>query len=491
MQAIDHIEIRYRRSDTVGAWTNFTLEKGQSGLQIPAVERGQTYQIEARAVGTNGEPSVWVQQTHTVADATSVPIAPTGLTALSVADGVHLAWAVSGTQRADVEYDVERTGDIAGAPDTSSWININNVKATAYTDGITDGVVRWYRVRAVDFPGNASAYSNDISSQNKSVQDGADKTLDQPIVRAGIGNNLIPNGNFLLGNLLGWETNSASFSAGMLMNTDTSGCTSATFYTTPGQNYRFTFIGKVNGAGTQNSVLRVNYASTYSENIPATTFNNLQSGTVLTSTIATYIYDWTAPAGAKCCSLAMYELGSAQLLFTDVSAQDYGAAGEWPIGGGQGQAGTIVNQGDLATINQTDTVNIVAGAVNASIAYTSSMSQGCPASTTTALATVTLPTNGGYVKIRCIMMLNGQSPTNYAAPNIDIRKGGIGGTSLVGFSTVFAPLQPIIAGMAACSMLEALDTTPSGSQQYTATITTNSVAAVCPYVVLVAENAKV
>src|SRR6185437_28823 len=122
---------------------------------------------------------IWVQQTHTVADATSLPFAPSTLTALSVADGVHLAWQVNGTQRADVEYDIQRTGDIGGLPDTAHWVNINNAKTTAYTDAMTDGVVRWYRVRAVDFPGNASAFSNDISSQNKSVQDGADVTADQ------------------------------------------------------------------------------------------------------------------------------------------------------------------------------------------------------------------------------------------------------------------------------------------------------------------------
>ncbi len=202
-------EIRWRRADIVGAWTTISVAPGDQG-QITGIQRGLSYQVEARAVGTNGAASVWVQQTHLVSNASQLPIAPTSLAALSVADGVHLNWSVLGTQRSDVEYAIERTSDAGGLPDGAHWANIANIKASAYTDGVTDGIVRWYRVRAVDFQGLTSAYTNNVNSNNKSVANGADVTAEQPISHAGANQSIIPNGDFVLGDVRGWVTASAA-----------------------------------------------------------------------------------------------------------------------------------------------------------------------------------------------------------------------------------------------------------------------------------------
>ena len=69
--ALDHIEVRYRTSNPVSAWTQLTLGPSESQISISGVTREAGYQIEARAVGKNGAASVWVQQTHTVASASS------------------------------------------------------------------------------------------------------------------------------------------------------------------------------------------------------------------------------------------------------------------------------------------------------------------------------------------------------------------------------------------------------------------------------------
>lgn len=175
-QSVDHIEVRWRRADTVGAWSTVSIPPNQASLDIDGTDRGVSYQIEARSVGTNGEPSAWVQETHIVADANQPPADPINLAALSIADGVHLTWTTATTQRSDAEYDVGRAADSGGLPDDTTWTNIANVKATSYTDGVTDGVVRWYRIRATTFLGVPSNYSLAVNSKNKSVQDGADKT---------------------------------------------------------------------------------------------------------------------------------------------------------------------------------------------------------------------------------------------------------------------------------------------------------------------------
>lgn len=336
LQGISHFDVRYRRADTVGAWTTISMAPGETG-QLTGVQRGMTYQIEGRSVGTNGAASVWVQQTHVVADANIAPVAPFALAALSVADGVHLAWSVAGKQAADVQYDVERTSDAGGAPNGSGWANIANIKSTAYTDGVTDGIVRWYRVRAVNFQGLTSAYSNNVNSNNKSVANGADVTAQQPIAYAGISNNLVPNGDFLLGNAIGWKLTFGASYTGTQMLVPGGGGTadSPTFAVQPGNKYRLTFIGGVAADGTRCFYHQIKFASQYSANISdagVPGFVNyvdlLGCGDMANATTA-YTYDWTCPDGVHYATLAAVSLGTAVASFVRFVAQDYSASGEW------------------------------------------------------------------------------------------------------------------------------------------------------------------
>lgn len=167
------VQIRYRRSDTAGQWSYLSIPAGQGSVTITDVERGVSYDIEARSVSASGSASAWVQQTHVVAALVMQPLAATSLAATSLADGVHLTWAASDVQRADVEYEIQRTGDISGAPDTAHWATLNLVRSLRYTDGVTDGVVRWYRVRAATYGGVTTAFSSNVSSRGKTVADGA------------------------------------------------------------------------------------------------------------------------------------------------------------------------------------------------------------------------------------------------------------------------------------------------------------------------------
>ncbi len=150
----------------------------------------------------------------------------------------------------------------------------------------------------------------------------------------------------------------------------------------------------------------------------------------------------------------------------------------------------IAGQGALATINQTNTGNIVPGAVNSSIVYSSTVEIIAAASATTVLAQLTLSTNGGYVKIRCMMEATGESFTNYAFPSLDIRKGDATGPSIMFYGNLFLP-RFITDGGLACIAIEAVDATAAPSQQYTITMTCGSVAVACDGISLVVENAKV
>ena len=60
----------------------------------------------------------------------------------------------------DAEYVIERAPDVAGSPGT--WAELTRVRALQYTDPVTDSTERWYRVRAVNFLGLFSAYTDAV-----------------------------------------------------------------------------------------------------------------------------------------------------------------------------------------------------------------------------------------------------------------------------------------------------------------------------------------
>jgi hypothetical protein len=179
------IEIRFRRTDSIGQWTFVKIPAGQDSVRLDGVERGVQYQIEARSVAASGAASDWVAQTHIVNSLTITPLVPIGFAAAQLTDGVHLTWSASDVQRSDVEYEIQRTGDLSGAPDPAGWVTINRTKALRFTDGVTDSVTRWYQVRASTYGGVTTAFSTAVSSAGKPPASPSD--------------NLIKNGNFELG----------------------------------------------------------------------------------------------------------------------------------------------------------------------------------------------------------------------------------------------------------------------------------------------------
>lgn len=153
-------EVRWRLRGSNGAWNTRIFPARGDSVELTGLERGQTYDIEARALSEAGTPSDWVPVTVLIDDATLAPRAPTNLTAQSVADGVALSWQVDAEQAADVEYIIERA-----TAETGPFSELTRVRALQYTDPVTDGDLRWYRVRAVNFGALYSAYSNAVSSQ--------------------------------------------------------------------------------------------------------------------------------------------------------------------------------------------------------------------------------------------------------------------------------------------------------------------------------------
>lgn len=159
------LEVRYRLDNSNAPWTVKTFPADSTSIRLTeGVARGQAYDVEARYIGDNGVPSAWVPQAVTVANPSTVPLAPTGLTALGVADGVALKWAAPDLQPGDVEYVVERS-----ANGSTGWTAVHRTRATGWTDPLVDETVWWYRVKAESFAGVSSAYSNIVSENGVSI----------------------------------------------------------------------------------------------------------------------------------------------------------------------------------------------------------------------------------------------------------------------------------------------------------------------------------
>lgn len=189
-------DVRWRRTGANESWSAPQRFPAGKSIEIDGLDREQGYDFQLRAVGSCGSVSDWVNATHVVASANLPPVAVDTISAVSLADGVHLAWTVDGIQPAHVEYSVERAPDVSGSPGT--FAEITKVRGLAYKDATTDGVVRWYRVRAVDYNGNFGGYSPTLNSRGKTVEDGATNGFKR-------GANLIVNSSAAAGNV-GWPS---------------------------------------------------------------------------------------------------------------------------------------------------------------------------------------------------------------------------------------------------------------------------------------------
>jgi hypothetical protein len=327
------------------------------------------------------------------------------------------------------------------------------------------------------------------------AQIGADMTSAQTIAYVGTSNNKIDNGNFIFGNLDGWSAFGAhngavydSSNGGLLLPASYDGALSATFTVIPGQKYRFSFTGKLTGAGTQSIWFGIDYAASYTPNTSGTHVDFLTSGTPYTTTLSTSVYDWTAPAGANFASLNIIQYGTAPVVFTAVIAQDYGAANEWgadvtgtntaanTVAVGARPAGDIsgtvnpgggidfthsgnTNQGSLSLLNTVDTSHIVAGAVNASIGFSNS-ALNVSSSGLTQIASIAISGDALLVSLRATIQMN---PSSTVYIGFRLYKGTNTGTLL--WEGLISPVSG--SNWSLPFVIEGVDTSPGTNQGYT------------------------
>jgi len=335
-------------------------------------------------------------------------------------------------------------------------------------------------------------------------QYGADVTALQPSSYTGSSESIVPNGSFILGNVDGWfpcqgsgAFSYAPFGNGqsglMIGGGGTIGVGSPTFSVEPGKKYRFVYTCFA-GPGTQSVYLRINFQATYSNQIMASggSTDFIAAGSINSGTLTPYTYDWVCPAGIYFASASIYQWNNAtaNLYLLSVTCVPFSGVAQWGADQtSQNTAAGIANQGALATLNQTNTVNIVAHAVNTQITYSSTVLVNIPANTTTTIASSTITTGGGYVKVRAMMEIFATSGTTCPYPQIIIHKGDSTGQQIAFYGNVYVVPSNTFGGTVVA--IEAVDTSPSLSQQYTVTAYASGIAMQCDSISFVVENAKV
>ena len=158
--AIDHVEIRWRPVDSLGAWSTAIMAAGQSSISVTGIVRGIEYDVAARNIGVGPRflASAWTQSTHETESITRIPSGAITLNAYAESNGISLWW--TGAQSLDAQYSLEKTSGTALAPGPG-WAVIAVMQGSSFLDSdVVPGNTYWYRVRAVNFGGLYGSYSN-------------------------------------------------------------------------------------------------------------------------------------------------------------------------------------------------------------------------------------------------------------------------------------------------------------------------------------------
>ena len=172
---VDHYEFEWKLSTDTN-YNSFNML--ESRFVLSPVGSNRVYNYRARSVNPLGVPSIWVYGSTTVetVDDQTVPNAPFGLSVSGGYGAAKVSWfaPTTNTDASTIkdlfQYEVYR----GTSANPTTLIGI--VSGTTFSDeGLLDSTTYHYRVKALDFTGNKSAYSsNGSGTTNPALVDGID-----------------------------------------------------------------------------------------------------------------------------------------------------------------------------------------------------------------------------------------------------------------------------------------------------------------------------
>ena len=163
---VQYYEIQYKRLGT-GGDPEFTSVFGSSNyFVISPVIVGENYQVKVRAVSALGVRSIFASATLNSQGDTTPPNAPTSLAANGASKFIEITW-VNPADR-DLRH-VEVWENSSNNLGTATFIGSSS--SSGFIRGnLTNGIQRYYWVRAVDFSDNKSAFVGSVNATTLFVQ---------------------------------------------------------------------------------------------------------------------------------------------------------------------------------------------------------------------------------------------------------------------------------------------------------------------------------
>ena len=160
----DHYVVEWKKTSDSNY---FTMDSRASQAVITGLQNNQQYNVRVKAVNEIGVSSTYIVAAPTAAVDTTAPDAPTSVSASGQYQHISISW-INPTQKDLSHIDVYRSTSSGG-----TYTLIGNTDGTVFIDDdLANSATFYYKVKAIDFTGNASAFSLVANSTTSVVGSG-------------------------------------------------------------------------------------------------------------------------------------------------------------------------------------------------------------------------------------------------------------------------------------------------------------------------------
>ena len=160
----DHYVVEWKKTSDSNY---FTMDSKASPAVITGLQNNQQYNVRVKAVNEIGVSSTYIVAAPTAAVDTTAPDAPSPVSASGQYQHISISWT-NPTQKDLSHIDVYRSTSSGG-----TYTLIGNTDGTVFIDDdLANSATFYYKVKAIDFTGNASAFSLVANSTTSVVGSG-------------------------------------------------------------------------------------------------------------------------------------------------------------------------------------------------------------------------------------------------------------------------------------------------------------------------------
>jgi len=160
----DHYVVEWKKTSDSNY---FTMDSKASPAVITGLQNNQQYNVRVKAVNEIGVSSTYIVAAPTAAVDTTAPDVPSSVSASGQYQHISISWT-NPTQKDLSHIDVYRSTSSGG-----TYSLIGNTDGTVFIDDdLANSATFYYKVKAIDFTGNASAFSSVANATTSVVGSG-------------------------------------------------------------------------------------------------------------------------------------------------------------------------------------------------------------------------------------------------------------------------------------------------------------------------------